>query len=81
MHKDLVRLDTNLGKERDFLENEIQLERERIHKLHEEMSQSNILLDSLRNRNIVLDAYLEKLVSKVEETNRNLIHTKGNLIF
>lgn len=23
IHKDLVRLDTNLGKERDFLENEI----------------------------------------------------------
>ena len=41
------------------------------------MSQSNILLDSLRNRNIVLDAYLEKLVGKIEETNRNLIHTKG----
>lgn len=41
------------------------------------MSKKNIKLEMLKNKNLVLDAHLIQLTRKIEETNRNLIHVKG----
>ncbi len=49
------------------------MERQAIHQSHEEMSDSNINMEMYRNKSLVLDAHIDKLKRKINETNRILI--------
>lgn len=76
MLEDSKRLEKNLMKERNYLEEQIQLERERIHNTHFDMSKKNMKIEKYKNKNLVLQEHQEKLKQKVQEANRILGYTK-----